>query len=131
MAKNDRLTDAERAFIHAAGFQAGIVPIEVHTHDMRRALAGLPDEEARKLKRKFRKLWRKIMRAKNGASKTTGQKTKLQSQLGLGKKIPTKGERNARKELVAKTLHDEKVKPMLEQFHKSPKRKDKNATDDS
>ena len=128
MAKNNRLTDAHRAFIHTAGFAAGIVPIEDSTHDMRRAFASLPEEEQRKLKRKFRKMWRKILRAKVGDSGGK-KKQSLEMAYGKGAKIPTKHQRNARKQLVAAHLEEEVVKPMLEQFQNMPKKKAKPKTD--
>jgi len=53
------LKEVERALVHSVMFSAGILPMEKTTLDMRRALQQLPPEEARALKRKFRKLWRK------------------------------------------------------------------------
>lgn len=123
MAKNERLTDVHRAFIHTAGFSAGIVPMENTEHDMRRALSLLPEEEQKKMKRKFRKLWRKLLRAeKQKPGRTKNQAANTERSVGKGKKIPTKAERNARKRLVATHLEETVVQPMLEKMHKLPKR---------
>jgi hypothetical protein len=42
----------------AAAHERGIVPLERNHHDFNRILASLPPDDARAMKRKFRKLWR-------------------------------------------------------------------------
>jgi len=56
------MSDIKRFLVHNAMFEAGIVPIDIETisYDIGRALKDLSPEDARKYKRKFRKLWRKI-----------------------------------------------------------------------
>ena len=53
------LRDVDRTFIQTVMFQCGILPMEKTDLDMRRALAQMTPEDARIVKRKFRKLWRK------------------------------------------------------------------------
>src|SRR5579863_7974727 len=93
------LRDVDRAFIHAAMFENGILPMEKTTLDMHRALSQLSPEEARTLRRKFRKAWRKAMRAELG---TNNKKRDLleknaKAKYGVGKRVPSRSERNARK----------------------------------
>lgn len=44
----------------AAGFELGIVPLSFVTDDVNKILANTPPEEARRMRRRFRKLWRKV-----------------------------------------------------------------------
>jgi hypothetical protein len=48
-------------FLYDVSLKEGIVPFDPQTHNVSisSALANLPEEESRKMKRKFRKLWRK------------------------------------------------------------------------
>lgn len=116
------LRDVDRAFIQTVMFQLGILPMEKTDLDMRRALQQLPPEEARVLKRKFRKLWRKAMKATvgNGTKRGVRQQS-TQSKLGVGKHVPSRAERNARKELVFEQLWQSTIEPMIKKFENPTK----------
>lgn len=64
MGSEGKVTDFNKIdfFKQVAFYNAGIAPIKHFRHDASRDLSTLSPDEARKLKRKFRKLWR---RAKN------------------------------------------------------------------
>lgn len=87
---------------------AGIVPIETTHHDFNRMLASLPEEEARMMKRKFRKLWRKFAKA---PKKGTPSHYVSQS-MGLGKTEPTRANMNTRKREVHRRIMLDVVLPM-------------------
>lgn len=55
--------DIERFLKQCVAFNNGIAPLDdvwSASHDYNRILASMPPEEAKKMKRKFRKLWRKL-----------------------------------------------------------------------
>ena len=57
---NERNDTLQKFFYYEVCFQEGIVPYHVsNLVPVSKSLADLPEEEARKMKRKFRKLWRK------------------------------------------------------------------------
>lgn len=60
--RNNMMEMPRRFFIHSVMFGAGIVPIETALVDVNRTLREVDPVEARKMKRKFRKLWRNCMR---------------------------------------------------------------------
>lgn len=68
MKPRKELRDVDRTFIQAVMLQCGILPMEKTTLDMRRALAQLSPEEALILRRKFRKIWRRVMQDEIGAN---------------------------------------------------------------
>ena len=124
MAKKPReqLRDVDRAFIHSVMFQMGILPIEKTTLDMQRALKQLSPEEARQLKRKFRKVWRKAMKKEVGNPQGKRAETKEQAakqRLGVGKPVPSRTERNARKQLVFDLVWKEIIGPLVENFERA------------
>ena len=86
-------------------FKAGIVPIEDPSNDFRRMLKQLPPEEARRLKRKFRKLWRKNLSPSN------------KNRAGLGKRTPSRAEKTYRKKLVFETFWREEILPLINRFN--------------
>ena len=111
------LREVDRAFIQTVMFQLGILPMEKTDLDMRRPLKQLSPEEARMLKRKFRKLWRKAMRAEigNGRSANVREET-AKARYGVGKHVPSRTQRNARKQLVFNVLWESVIEPMLKRF---------------
>lgn len=109
----EQFRDVDRALLSAAGFEAGIIPIEQPEHDMTRVLAQLSPEDAQKMKRKFRKLWRKMVREKKDAPR---MQAAIANQAGMGAKKPTKAQKLARKRLVFNKLWEEVVAPALEKF---------------
>lgn len=113
------LRDVDRAIIQAVMFEQGILPMEKTHFDMRRVLAQLSPDEARVLKRKFRKLWRQAMKKEvNGASQHRRESRNkiLSSALGVGKPAPTREQRQARKQLVFNALWQELIAPLIEKF---------------
>lgn len=114
------LRAVDRAIIQAVMFEKGVVPMEKTDLDMRRALQQLPPDEARALKRKFRKLWRKALKQKAGAGKSQpARETALKTKLGVGKHVPSRAERNARKQLVFEQLWADEIGPLIERFESS------------
>jgi len=127
-----QLRDVDRALIQAVMFQLGILPMESTELDMRRILQEFTFDEARAFRRKFRKVWRQSMRASLAArgEPTTRsqeqQEERLKRTLGVGKQVPSRAERNARKKLVFDRLWKEAIDPMLQRFD-NPDNKKKNA----
>lgn len=76
----------------------GIVPMSYARADVGRILNDLPPAEARKMRRKFRKLWRKLARTR-GVEKPHASRydQKYRDMLGYGKDVPTKKMKLARK----------------------------------
>ena len=115
----DELRPVDKAFIHSVMFELGILPIEDPVLDMRVPLRTLTPEEARVIKRKFRKIWRKCMKDQVGHPKGKHAEAKAkaaQQQLGVGKHVPSRAERLARKRLVYEKVWNEIIVPMLQKF---------------
>ncbi len=113
------LRDVDRAFIQTVMFEAGILPMEKTTLDMQRALKQLSPDEARQLKRKFRKLWRKAMRKEVGnptGKHAVRKEEAAKHRLGVGKHVPSRAERTARKQLVFNQFWTEIIGPLIENF---------------
>lgn len=95
------------ALAHQEAYDAGIVPPDSRfLHDMRRNLSQLPPEESRKLRRKFRKLWRKLARGNQDVTASDlikGSETAVRT--GLGCKNPTQNHSIARKSAVHWEMH--------------------------
>lgn len=85
----------------------GIVPIENLNTDVSGALEASSKEDARVMKRKFRKLWRKA------AKKTNVFGSASVGQVG---KVPSKQQKLNRKKIVKDEVMNEKVTPMLDNF---------------
>lgn len=112
----NNLKDHERAVLSAVMFDDGIVPIDNPTHDIGRALTSLPKDDARTMKRKFRKKWRKLAKAE--AHKVNAKKPEiwLNNRFGAGKSNPSRQDRAARKQIVQKHFYENLVRPILDQF---------------
>lgn len=118
----ENLREVDRAFIHSIMFELGIIPIEKATLDFQRALKQLSPEEARQLKRKFRKLWRKAMKKEVGNPKGKRAEVKEQAakqRYGVGKPVPSRAERNARKQLVFDQVWKEIIAPLIDNFERA------------
>lgn len=131
------LRPVDKMFIHKTHFDMGILPIEDPTLDMRVPLRQLPVDEARVIKRKFRKQWRKAMKAKIAAAPgkrssyddvdkkvNHARATMIESKLGKGKHVPSRHERQARKQLVFDSSWNDTIVPMLIKFE-NPERGNK------
>lgn len=128
----DELRPVDKAFIHSVMFELGILPIEDPTLDMRVPLRQMSPEEARVIKRKFRKLWRKLMRAQVGNPKGKQGEAKAaqaQQKLGVGKHVPSRHERLERKRLVYERVWEEIIVPMLIRFE-NPERGPKKSVEE-
>lgn len=108
--KPSNQSPAIRAFIHHVMFSKGIVPLETTDVDVRRALKGISEEDARALKRKFRKIWRKQV-------KNADKNDYIAKKCGLASKEPTKMEKHARKQLVFNELWKTCIAPMIAKFN--------------
>lgn len=89
----------------------GIVPLDELHKDVNRLLADVPTEEAHRMKRKFRKLWRKL--AKEMAKKN---QERAKSIYGLGQQDQTRRQRTARKSSVSSSIMFSKVLPQLKKL---------------
>ena len=85
----DGVNEIERFLLQQVMWEQGIIPMDLDDHDAGRRLDLLPPEEARRLKRRFRKLWRTLARTKA-----------YHSLYGLGDKEPSRRTKNHRKVLV-------------------------------
>jgi hypothetical protein len=77
--------------------ELGVAPIDSVPYDMNRILASLPPDEARKLRRRFRKLWRAAAKAKASSSARPEREKRV---LGLGAEKPSKSQKANRKALL-------------------------------
>ena len=91
----------------------GIVPLSWRAtdgapawFDINKILASLPPDEVRKMKRKFRKAWRKL--AAHDLKRGGRAARKRLAIMEAGKEIPTRRAKNARKAEVL-TVHKRKV----------------------
>jgi|OM-RGC.v1.028954691 hypothetical protein len=90
----------------AACIELGIVPLNHNIHDgIKQRLDAMPPDEARKMKRKFRKLWRKI-----------AKKQCRSESVGLGDPDATNSQRRYRKSLVRGEIERNFVRPTLERL---------------
>jgi hypothetical protein len=60
---NINISQLDAIFLEKVMLDSGIVPMRNVTHNIDRVLEKLPEDEARKMKRKFRKEWRKLAKA--------------------------------------------------------------------
>lgn len=119
----EQLREVDRAFINHVMFSAGIIPMEDTSIDVRIPLKQLSAEDARVIKRKFRKLWRKALREDN-SHLTQSMRDIQKRKLGVGKHVPSRAERHARKQLVYNMLWNTVIAPMLVKFE-NPERENK------
>ncbi len=106
-------------FIYQVMFDAGIVPMTDVTHDMRRPLESIPEDEARKMKRRFRKLWRKASKREVELNDDKRKSIGLEAQGFLKKQQksqPSRVEKLRRKQAVSKMFWEQHITPMLARF---------------
>lgn len=113
------LRDVERTFVQVVMFEVGIIPMEKTALDMRRALKQLEPDEARKARRRFRKVWRRAAAA--AIAQGSMPESAAKGRLGMGKKVPSRMERNARKQLVFDELWAAAIGPMVQRFDNASK----------
>jgi len=87
----------------------GVVPLAwrqdvgAPTHfDINKILVGFPPDEARKMKRKFRKLWRKL--AEHSLKRPGKNSRRRLTSMGYGETIPSRKSKNFRKSDVLVAL---------------------------
>lgn len=85
--------------INSACHHLGIAPIGNVRHDFNRVLSGLPGAEARRMRRRFRKLWRKFL--KNSCA---GLSDVYVKQMEMGSLLPSVRAKTARKREVLRQL---------------------------
>lgn len=112
----NKLKDHERAVLSAVMFDEGMVPIDNPTHDIGRALATLPNDDARTMKRKFRKAWRKLAKAEARQMNAKKPEIWMGNRFGAGKTNPSRQDRAARKQIVQHHFYEKLVRPILDQF---------------
>lgn len=112
--------EVDKLLLNAVWLSLGVVPLNAtNIHfDVNRALAALPTEEARTMRRKFRKLWRKLAACKIAEAKSSRVKGGIVGGFGLGQEKQTRAQRNARKRQVYAAVKEQVVDPML---HRGPK----------
>lgn len=90
----------------------GIVPLNYRIHDgVQEKLNLLSPDEARRMKRKFRKLWRKIAKQKQ-----------LSTSVDLGESQPAKSKKRRRKNIVLHSIEEKFVQPTLKRMLKEETR---------
>lgn len=94
------------------GMDIGGAPVE---HDINRVLTQLPREEARKLKRKFRKVWRGLVKAglRHGGKSAMKSATKMGFQIQEPKRIHKSARKWAVKGSVNKKIWDSVKSPSM------------------
>ena len=106
-----------RFILHQTAWELGLVPLEDYTSDISRILDALDPEEARTLKRKFRKFWRKTIRNNKHLSNSIGKKY-----YGVNNPQPTRKHKILRKTYVfyeLLRLANEKLRSLKNNFEHS------------
>lgn len=94
---NDLRSAVETLIYH----QLGIVPLSYDERDINRILSNFPADESRRMKRKFRKLWRKESNCIPSHTKSGRQfAARYKTQMGYGEITPTKAHKRHRKLVV-------------------------------
>lgn len=101
-----------RFFIHQVMFEAGIAPFESSLTDMNRVLRDVDPLEARKLKRKFRKLWRNCMRKEKLTNPSETRAKAVDRRYGVGSTAPEKRQLYHRKCSVFFRFHVDTIDPL-------------------
>lgn len=101
--------DIEKLFLlHNEMIVSGIHPYDNVYHSINNLLQNCKPDEARKLRRKFRKLWRNLLRKEINRNKTFCKNLNVLSPLtiiiskrvGKGAKAPSRKQKKARRNLV-------------------------------
>jgi len=98
-----------KIMIEAAYHELGIAPISYATYDFNKILSSLSFEEARKMKRKFRKIWRKC-------AKNAKYSSQYRKQLGIGTQSPSKAQKMNRKREVVRHVIVDIVAPVVKKM---------------
>lgn len=106
------MSDLRESIITLLCHQYGIVPLTYDDKDVNRILAALPRDEQVRMKRKFRKMWRKgVLRAEFPARAGEAYKESMLLQrrrkTGLGADAPTREQKKVRKAIVLRRIFGE------------------------
>lgn len=104
------MSEVNKLFEDIAYHSIGIVPIKDAKKDFNRYLSDVSPDVARKMKRKFRKLWRRCVKE---ANKELRWADVYAIQLGMGASLPTKMQKKRRKEEVRRKIIHHVVKPIM------------------
>lgn len=119
--KNDVVSDIRRFVIHTVMMEAGIVPLEDPYADVNRALRDIDPEEARRLKRKFRKLWRKACRKEKSYKPASQSRNEaIDKKYGVGSPRPSRRNCRNRKLSVYFALTIERIDPLVKHIVNDP-----------
>jgi hypothetical protein len=88
----------------------GICPY-VGDESVEKKFRDMTPEDVRKVKRKFRKVWRKIAKAEMAAAKNVNKKAQTQTRFGLGKPATKQNKRYRR--AVVKNVLERKVHQLI------------------
>ncbi len=124
--------DIDRVLLLTVMFDLGIVPMETTRVDMRKALDQMSHADARRARRKFRKLWRtqaKKQRAVNQTDKFEWHFLRRSAardahDCGLGVKTPSRKQFHERKQLVAQHVRETMIQPLILQFDRKTENSD-------
>jgi len=95
--------------IESVYHELGIAPIGCTSYDFNKIFSSLSFEEARKMKRKFRKIWRKC-------AKNAKYSSQYRKQLGIGVRSPTKEQKTNRKREVKRHIVVDIVAPAVKKL---------------
>ncbi len=108
--RNEHMDPVRRFLAHLAMFEEGLVPYEVFYSDINRSLSSVSPEDARKMRRKFRKIWRKLLAA-DRATRKWPEKTKQKYGVGMN---PSKKQKRIRKSLVWVHFYSRMIDPLAQ-----------------
>lgn len=110
------MNDVNKLLMSTMWLTLGIAPLENVRLDVNKMLSSLSHEEARIMRRKFRKLWRRYAKLDIKAAKRTAEKSSIvnymglkadQHAIGLAPQSPTRKQKLNRKRRVAAGLESE------------------------
>lgn len=106
---------------HNAYINEGIVPMHLgmSARDMNEVLANLPQDEALRMKRKFRKVWKKALKWKKMRSKYAWSKKHFDTRSNANSQCaPNKSQKLYRKQIVMEYIFQERISHVLTQIKK-------------
>ena len=106
------VNETDRVLMTTVWLSLGVAPLDNVNFDINKMLACLPPDEARRMRRKFRKLWRKYAKRDISAAKTGVSKRNVQAYMGIGEEKPTRAQRNNRKRTVFWGIRKDVLEPL-------------------
>ena len=105
-----------KLLLTTAAHDLGIVPLDDVRDDVNRTLSTMPLDEARAMRRKFRKLWRKFCRNSDKALSV-----EYCDQMEMGSPKPSRRARTTRKREVKRRILVDVVAPLMKAASSSAK----------